>query len=61
MEQPKEEEQYVLDEYPDEDNEKIKPMYSCYFCGKRSEVEMKSMRLLELGDVEVFVCQGLSA
>jgi hypothetical protein len=61
-----EEEQYVLDEYPEDNAEqpkskskpKSKSMYSCYYCGLRTDVEMKSIRILELGDTEVFVCQN---
>lgn len=58
MDQVKEEEEeYVLDEYP-EDAKQPKPMYSCYYCGLKTEDEMKSIRVLEMGDIEVFVCQN---
>jgi len=56
-----EEEEYVLDEYPEDYDNTNNPirMYSCYFCGLRSK-EMKSHLILELGDTEVFVCDNFS-
>jgi hypothetical protein len=56
------EEEYVLDEYPEDDDTPKKAiiprkaMSSCYYCGRKSDVEMTTVRLLELGDIEVFVC-----
>lgn len=57
-----EDEEYVLDEFPEDDvDNTTNPvrMYSCYFCGLRSK-EMKSHLILELGDTEVFVCDNFS-
>jgi hypothetical protein len=52
----KEHEEYVLDEYPQDTP--IKMMYSCYFCGLKSEKKMESHLIQELGDTEVFVCKN---